>query len=400
MTTALKKITTGVSFKNIKYEDKFTLNFQLVDTHVSYANTLRRIILTEVPCVGFRAEILKDGSTSDVKILKNTTAMSNEMLAHRIGLIVVHANPSNWEPNKYEFKLNIENNTDKPLDVKVSDIEVFERDDSGELKKIPNTKFFHPDPITHDTSLLAVLKPKIGNNNVETVAFEAKATVGVGRENVRFNPVSQCSYGYTRDENPEKRKQIFSDWLDRHKKLRIEELDQDSSRKALLEKEFETMEAQRCYTTNEKGEPNSFDFVIESVGVFDPYDIVIEALKVLERKCHAYAALDKGDLPENVKLQPTKKEARGFDIYFQHEDHTLGNLLTTYMDEHLLDPNGLKEGTISYCGYCVPHPLRDEMLMTILAKDDLVCRKAIATAAASCVKMFASWREKLIVQKH
>ena len=402
MTTAVKKGNIS-SFKNIKYEDKFTLHFQLTDSHVSYANTLRRIILTEVPCVGFRAEILKDGTTSDVKILKNTTAMSNEMFAHRIGLLVVHANPSAWESDKYEFRLNVENNSDKPLDVKVSDIEVFERDESGELKKIPNTKFFHPDPITHDTALLAVLKPKIGSSstrtNVETIAFEAKATVGVGRENVRFTPVSQCSYGYTRDNSPEKRKQIFSQWLDIHKKVRIEELEQDSSRKELFEREFETMEAQRCYTTNEKGEPNSFDFVIESVGVFDPFDIVVEALKVLERKCYAYAALDKGDLPENVKLQPTKKEARGFDIYFQHEDHTLGNLLSTYIDENLLDPHGLKEGTVSYCGYCVPHPLRDEMLMTILAKDDLVCRKVLATAASNCAKMFASWREKFVSMK-
>jgi DNA-directed RNA polymerase subunit L len=105
-------------------------------------------------------------------------------------------------------------------------------------------------------------------------------------------------------------------------------------------------------------------------------------------------------LPENVKLQPTKKEARGFDIYFQHEDHTLGNLLSTYIDENLLDPNGLKEGTVSYCGYCVPHPLRDEMLMTILAKDDLVCRKVLATAAASCAKMFANWRERFIASKN
>ena len=105
--------SVDISFKNLKYEDKYTLTFQLVNSHVSYANTLRRIIITEVPSVGFRAEILKDGSTSDVAILKNTTAMSNEMLAHRIGLIVIHANPNAWDAGKYEFKLNVENNTDK-----------------------------------------------------------------------------------------------------------------------------------------------------------------------------------------------------------------------------------------------------------------------------------------------
>ena len=62
------------------------------------------------------------------------------------------------------------------------------------------------------------------------------------------------------------------------------------------------------------------------------------------------------------------------------------------MDAHLLDPHALNEEMISYCGYCVPHPLRDEMLMTIIAPSDLVCRKVLATAAARCAKMFGEWR--------
>jgi DNA-directed RNA polymerase subunit L/DNA-directed RNA polymerase alpha subunit len=388
----------STTFENFRYNNKFSLSFQLKNSHVSYANTLRRMVLCEVPSVGFRAEILKDGSTSDVTILKNTTAMSNEMFAHRIGLVLVHANPNDWTPNKYEFRLDIENSTDKPLDVKVSDIEVYENQD-GEMVKIPNTRFFHPDPITHDTCLLAVLKPKIGSSSSETVAFKARAAVGIGRENMRFSPVSQCSYAYTRDESPEKKKQIFANWLDRHKKISMMELEQDSERKKILEREFETMEAQRCFLVNEKGEPNSFDFVVESAGVFDPFDIVIEAIKAIERKCSKYAAIDKGDLPDNIKIQPTKKEARGFDIYFQNEDHTLGNLLSTYIDEHLLDPNGLKENSVSFCGYCVPHPLRDEMLMTVLCKEDLTCRKVLATAAAQTGRMFTSWRETLIKSK-
>ena len=387
--------TGNVSFRNFNYTNKTTLQFQLVNSHVSYANTIRRIIITEVPSVSFRAEILKDGSTSDIKVLKNTTAMSNEMFAHRISLLPVHADPNTWKPEAYEFELSVDNTTDKILDVKVSDIDVFEIKE-GERTRVPNTRFFHPDPITKDTPLLAVLKPSVGSGTPEGIAFKAKATSGIGREHIRFSPVSQCSYSYTRDDDPEKRKSIFNTWLDRHKKINPSELENDSTRKQLLEREFETMEAARCFVTDEKGEPNSFDFVIESVGVFNPMDILIESLKVAETKCIKYAAFDKGDLPESVSLQPTKKEARGFDIYFQDEDHTLGNLFTTWLDENYLDPNGIRENTIQYCGYCVPHPLRNEMLMTIIAKDDLVCRTAIAQAAINLAKMFKGWRETLL----
>jgi hypothetical protein len=34
--------------------------------------------------------------------------------------------------------------------------------------------------------------------------------------------------------------------------------------------------------------------------------------------------------------------------------------------------------------------------MTVLAKDDIICRKAIAAAAMNCAKMFGQWREKLM----
>jgi hypothetical protein len=195
-------------FENLRYEDKRYLKFQIINTHVSYVNTLRRVGISEVKSVGFRAEILKDGSTSDVKIESNTTPMSNEMLAHRIGLIPVHANPSTWDPEKYVFKCDIKNNSLDFLDVKVSDIDVFEKRDS-ELIKVPNVQFFHPDPITRDTALIAVLKPKVGSQALEQLSFTAKATVGIGRENSRFNPTSQFAYSYTRDEDPDKVNEIF-----------------------------------------------------------------------------------------------------------------------------------------------------------------------------------------------
>ena len=380
-------------FENLRYEDKGYLKFQIVNTHVSYVNTLRRVGISEVKSVGFRAEILKDGSTSDVKIENNTTPMSNEMLAHRIGLIPVHANPSTWEPEKYVFKCDVKNNSADFLDVKVSDIEVFEKKDN-DLFKVPNVQFFHPDPITRDTALIAVLKPKIGSQSLEQVSFTAKATVGIGRENARFNPTSQFAYSYTRDDNPDKVNEIFIEWLDRHKKVNSSDLESDPDRKAEFEREFNTMEVNRCYKKNEKGEPYSFDFTIESVGVYSPYDIVKEAIKVCEEKCFTYSGLDKGTLPENIKIQPTKKEAKGYDIYFQHEDHTLGNLLTTWLDENLLDPLSVKPDAIRFCGYCVPHPLRDEMLITILCENEDTCRKALASAASNLSKMFAQWRSE------
>jgi DNA-directed RNA polymerase alpha subunit len=74
-------------FRNFTQTSRNVLQFQLAPTDVAYANAIRRVVLTEVESVAFRSEILEDGTTSGIKILKNSTPMSNEMLAHRIGLL-------------------------------------------------------------------------------------------------------------------------------------------------------------------------------------------------------------------------------------------------------------------------------------------------------------------------
>ena len=378
-------------FKRVSRESPTLIRFQMNPTLVGYANTLRRTMITDVETVAFRADIGTDGSTTDVVITANSTPMSNEMLAHRIGLIPIHVtNPVEWNPDKYTFSLNITNNDTDPLDIVASDIQVFEqRGAEEEPLPVPSVQFFHPDPVTHDTSLLTVLKGRIGTQEPETLTFTAKATVGTGRENACFMPVtSRCAYGYTRDEDPEKKKEIFTLWLDKHKKVNSTELESNPTRKGELEREFETMEAQRCYMMDENGEPFSFDFMVESVGVLDPVYIVARAIEVMQSKLLRYGSIDSGDLPDTMKVRPADARMKGFDFTFRKEDHTLGNLLQTYMDKNMMDG-----GEITFVGYKVPHPLRDEMVLRVGVDSgkDTDARAAVAKAARECAQMFKSW---------
>lgn len=378
-------------FKRVSRESATLIRFQMNPTLVGYANTLRRTMITDVETVAFRADIGTDGSTTDVVITANSTPMSNEMLAHRIGLIPIHVtNPAEWNPDKYTFSLNITNNDTNPLDIVASDIQVLEqRGAEEEPLPVPSVQFFHPDPVTHDTSLLTVLKGRIGSQEPETLSFTAKATVGTGRENACFMPVtSRCAYGYTRDENPEKKKEIFTLWLDKHKKVNPTELESNPTRKGELEREFETMEVQRCYMMDENGEPFSFDFMVESVGVLDPVYIVARAIEVMQSKLLRYGSIDSGDLPDTMKVRPADARMKGFDFTFRKEDHTLGNLLQTYMDKNMMD-----SGEITFVGYKVPHPLRDEMVLRVGVESgkDTDARAAVAKAARECAQMFKSW---------
>ena len=366
------------------------IRFRLDPSHVTYANTLRRTIITDVETVAFASDISEDGSTKDVSISENSTAMSNEMLAHRIGLLPIHVeNPLDWDPEKYTFKLSIVHDSTEQRDVVASDIQVFKnRGAEEDPLPVPSVQFFHPDPVTHDTSLLAILKGRVGTQEPEKLSFVAKATVGTGRQNARFMPVtSRCAYAYTHDDSEEKKKELFTAWLTNHKKVSVTDLESNSTRKGELEREFATMEIQRCYKMDPSGEPYSFDFIVESIGVLKPTYIVGRAIEILQKKLLAYASIDSGDLPESVKMRPADARMKGFDFMFQQEDHTLGNLLSTWMEKNLM------EKEITFVGYKVPHPLRDEMLLRVGVESgqDTDARAAVAKAARACAQMFADW---------
>jgi DNA-directed RNA polymerase subunit L len=199
---------------------------------------------------------------------------------------------------------------------------------------------------------------------------------------------SRCAYGYTRDDSEERKKELFTTWLVNHKKVNATELESNSTRKGELEREFATMEIQRCYKMDERGEPYSFDFIVESVGVLDPVYVVHRAIEVLQKKLLVYASIDSGDLPESLKVRPADARMKGFDFIFQGEDHTLGNLLQTWMEQNLMDT-----GEITFVGYKVPHPLRDEMVLRVGVESglDTAARAAVARAARECAQMFKNW---------
>ena len=375
-------------FQSLKRIDDRTLAFTLSPTRVTYANTLRRAVQTEVSILGFRSDITETGSTSDVKVLKNTTPISNEMLADRVGLLPLwsdaFAAEANWDKEKILFKLHVKNESDQVRNVVAADFECLERneDSTGEPRRIPNTKFFHPDPITTETPILLVLKPQLEGQAPEEVHLEAYASFGKGREHTRFNPASQCAYRYSLDTSEERIMALWAAWLRDQKKVDPKDLEQQPDRKAVLEREFRTLEIYRCYLQDGDGEPMSYDFTVETVGPLTPQKIVGDALLAVAALADKYA----GDLPDSVDIRPADWASPvGFDFWFTNEDHTLGNLLQTWISDHSADV---------FVGYKVPHPLRPEMVLRLGVKEESVARDLIAEAAMGIADMFRTWYEE------
>ena len=441
-----------MAFENLKKVDDRTYSFTLTDTHVSYANTLRRLILTGVETVAFRADMTSTGTTTDVVVRENTTPLTNEMLADRVGLLPIHVKePLKWDPDRYVFQLKGKARKDGIVDVCAGDFVVVDRapvtggrrgygssaanagsnsnsensgsnytsssgsnssssgsssgtsENSGstastqdlsaldEPTTVPTEIFFPPHPVTRDTCLVATFPA----GSDQKIDLTARATVGNGREHARFMPVSQCSYEYTRDTDEARRQELFEKWLLDAKKVVYDAAEADSEKIKALRREYETMEIARCYLRNENGEPYSFDFTVETVGILEIPYIVRRACEVGEAMVGRYVNVEVGTLPEELTISPADGRVIGFDFLFRGHDHTLGNLLQTWMVANLID--GSAEPKITFAGYKVPHPLRDEMVLRIGVADgnQATARLALAKACRGCVEIFrglrASW---------
>ena len=388
--------------KPIISEDERTYQFTLSPIQVSYANTLRRLILTGVETIAFRSDMTSTGSTTDVEVKQNDTPMTNEMLADRIGLLpLCIPDPLQWKEDRYLFVLNATGNKDNMTHVTASNFVVKEfistEDSKEEYEKqekkeviVQSAPFFPPNPLTGQTCLIATL-PRVVGSAPQGIHIIAKATKGTGREHARFSPVSQCSYEYTLDTNPVRQETMFTQWLASAKKIGA--LEEDSERYKELKREFNTMQIKRCFQINEKGEPYSFDFTIETVGCLTVPYIVKRACEVGENMCSRYVNLQQGDVPPEITISSSDSRIIGYDFLVRGHDHTLGNLLQTWLVEHHIE--GTAEPKITYAGYCVPHPLRDEMVLRIGVEDGEIttARKAFAEAAKGCVQLFQNLRQ-------
>ena len=366
--------------------------FRASPMHVTIANTIRRQVLAAVETVGFKTE---PPELSDVKIDANTTPLVNEMLMHRIGMIPVCVKDvDSFKPEEYMFSINVENVGKTAVNVCASDMVITRRYEGGE-KVIPTKEFFPPDPITGETQLITILRPKYNlDSQPERLSLKATASIGTGRQNMRYSPVSQCSYEYTPDNDPSKQNALLSEWLALSKKvpdptkISKERLDE-------LTREFRCLEIQRCYLKNEKGEPYDFLFHVESVGVLSVPDIISRAIQASEDLVTPFTDFDKqfplkpNGLPSVTSNKSVRRMEGCYDFVFEDQEHTLGNLLQTFLVDRHVD--GKEQPRLKYAGYKVPHPLKSEMVVLISPEDgeEASARLAIANVCKYLKQYFA-----------
>lgn len=372
--------------------------FTLEGSTSTVANTLRRCILVDTSSVGFRAD-LTDAVNPGIEIRKNTSIIFNEMLAHRLTLLPLGVRRvAEFDPSRYECILKVANDTKGagPLrHVTASDFIVREKQPSGEFEELGSeatAALFPRDPITGQTALLISLRPQWNPDAPpEEIDLTAYPVVGRGRDSMGFSPVSQCSYANTLDPDPVRQEQFFKDWVKDFKKV----ADTSALPPDVLENfraEWSTMAIQRCFLVNERGEPNSFSFTVESVGVRPVRDIVAEGIQAVIDLLDPYTNADVDAKEIGLSFQPVDSRMNGVDVLFDGQEHTLGNLLQTMLSEIYLDTEQ-PDAPITYAGYKIKHPLHKIMTLRLGIREgagasEPIARQVIAQAAQKAQAIF------------
>jgi DNA-directed RNA polymerase subunit L len=201
-------------------------------------------------------------------------------------------------------------------------------------------RIFPPDAITGGYILITRLMPRLTQFvEGERIALTAEIGVGTARMDGMYNVVSTCAYCAT--PNAEEADKV---WAERAKML--ERDGNDAATIAFEKKNWYAMEAQRHV------KPDSFDFIIESVGVYSNVEILTKACMLFIEKCKKLIS-DIENASGDVDVVPSDTTlTNGYDVTMQNEDYTLGKCI-----EYFLHTNHYEGSrTLSFCGFRKSHP--------------------------------------------
>jgi len=346
-------------------EDGDIYKFTLSGINVSIANAVRRTILSDIPTLCFYTETYED---NQCKIEVNTTRLHNEILKHRLSCIPIHMTELDILPGNYILDVDVENTTDTMMIVTTEHFRIRNKTNGNYLTKEETLRIFPPHPKTNYFIDFARLRPKIGDSIPgEHLKLTAEFSVHTAKDNSMFNVVSICSYGNTPD--LVKAKQI---WDELDNKLRSEEMTQEEI--DTQQRNFYLLDAHRHYI------PDSFDFILQTVGVFDNKAIVKKACAVLQSKLvDLTQAIDSDMVP--IHTSETTMDFC-FDIILENEDYTIGKVL-----EYLLyEKYYVKEKIFTFCGFKKFHPHNMESTIRVAYSQNADKRMVGQHLRVACVE--------------
>jgi len=312
-------------FRNLQYipndpANRFTFEIHNVD--LSIINGIRRIILTDIPVIGFDGE-----ENPSLEIIENNGPLHNEYILQRFGCLPIHFNENDidtFDSDDYIFELNVKNDTNATVNVTTHDFTVINKENALSRKEVMS--LFPVNNISKDPILITRLRQG------EYLHVKGKAVRRTARNNGGFS-AALASFRFIQDPS-------------------------------IATQSNNILDRERAYLKNEYGDPIAILFEIESFTSLTPKYLVLKSIEILMNKLHMITQ----ELynPQSEKVTFSIKNNSG-NFLFKDEDDTLGNFLQSLMHNHYIrDKKPTSQNrTINYVGYFCPHPLDKTMILRI-----------------------------------
>lgn len=245
------------------------LIFVLKDTTPAFANSLRRLMISEVPVLAVRK----------VTIVKNSSALFDEMIAHRLGLLPLTTDLESYTlPAKCSCKgagcakcqLALTLKAEGPITVYSSDLK----------SQDPNIK-----PVFPKMPIVTLLKG-------QELEFEATVSLGIGKEHAKYSPalVFYKSYPKISIDKVKNAEEVMKSCP-----VDVFEMDGKNLKVKNLEACHLCNACVDCCEPKESvsvvGSDKEFIFTIESWGNLKPVEILDAALNVFDEKLDEFSEL-------------------------------------------------------------------------------------------------------------
>jgi DNA-directed RNA polymerase subunit L len=333
--------------------DDQSFGFTLSGVNVSLANALRRIILSEIPLVIFRTS---PNEQNKCNIITNTCRLNNEILKQRLSCIPIHIKDSKDFPLKdfplknYILELNVENTTDTVMIVTSEHFDIKDVGTGKSLLKDKIREIFPPDETTGYFIDFLRLRPRISDEIPgEKIHLTCEFDMGSALEDGMFNAVSTCSYGNSADTAAQDAELVrkIQTWKDEGKNEK--EINFET-------KNWKLLDAKRIF------KKDSFDFMIQSIGVYTNNEIVDFGCRILLQKFKELEAIIEKDELEIKNADNTM--ANCFDVILENEDYTIGKVMEYFLYSKFYETN-----ILTFCGFKKLHPHDNYSIIRVSYKE-------------------------------
>ena len=333
---------------NVSSKDN-TLTFRLHGVNVSLANAIRRTIISDIRQVIFKTTPYEQ-NRANIEI--NTSRLNNEILKQRLSCIPIHIKDMEMPLQNYIMELDVQNQTDTIMYVTTEHFKIKNITRNEYLSEKDTREIFPANSFTGYFIDFLVLRPKISDEIPgERIKMTCEFTIGTAKEDAMFNAVSTCSYGYTVDEGKldEDIAKKQQEWKDAGKNK--DEIEFETKNWRLLEGQRVTVK-------------DSFDFIIESVGVFTNEELVLQSCDILIRRLNELSDLIDQD---ELSIEPSVNTMRNcYDITLENEDYTIGKLLEFMMYSKYYED----AKTLTFCGFKKMHPHDSNSIIRVAYADE------------------------------